>query len=138
VPATKEFWEERTNHGKGDSSEADKSSKPTEARSATTATKVTIRYNDGEESEDTHSDEGFAVLTRRVVPKKQSNRAEALAENNSRITPRASKNQALILNCRSGAMSYADMVREVKAAVEEENLTYYITTRRAEYKNIIL
>lgn len=48
------------------------------------------------------------------------------------------KNQAVVLNRPSGAKSYADMVRDVKAVVREENLTYDITTRRAKSGNIIL
>lgn len=66
------------------------------------------------------------------------NQAEAIPRNNNRKTPRAPKNQAVILNRPTGVMSYADMVRDVKAAVKEENLTYDITTRRAKSGNIVL
>lgn len=73
-----------------------------------------------------------------MVHEQYIEQTETPVGNNSRRTPRAPKNQAVILNHPSGSASYASMVREVKAVVREGNLTYDITTRRAKSGNIIL
>lgn len=73
-------------------------------------------------------DEGQAKLERKDTPWTTV----------SRRTSRALKNQAVVISRHSDATSYADMVRKVKTAVREENLTYDIITRRAKSGNIIL
>lgn len=90
------------------------------------------------ELEDAKDDEGFTVVNKKKAYKKQPKRGEALTDDRSRKTPRAPKNQAIVINRPSGKKSYADTVREVKEVVERENLTYDIITRRAKSGNIIL
>ncbi|XP_050065625.1 uncharacterized protein LOC126554613 [Aphis gossypii] len=95
-------------------------------------------HNDERESEDAKDDEGFTVVNNRKAYKKQPKRVEALNDDKSRKTPRASKNQAIVINRPPGKKSYADTVREVKEVVEREKLTYDIITRRAKSGKIIL
>lgn len=82
----------------------------------------------------------YTVVNRKRLAKKRTNSfvSKENKETDKRERQHPIRKQAVILKQPTGNASHADMVRQVKKTVHDENLTYKITTRRAKSGNIIL
>jgi len=92
--------------------------------------------------EDSEHGEEYTIVNRRR-PKKQKTVSTNTTqkENKANNGPRRQhpiRKQAVILEKPTGNLSYAEVIREVKKTVKDENMTCNITTRKARSGNVIL
>ncbi|KAL4104767.1 hypothetical protein QTP88_020043 [Uroleucon formosanum] len=96
------------------------------------------RQDSSKEEEPGPQDSEFTLVERKKRKKEKKTDAPAVRMDPSSRRRWLPKTQAVVLDKPAGTSSYADMVKEVKEAVLQEDFTHEIITRKAKSGNMIL